>query len=288
MKIPIISVIIPVYNSERYLRDSLNSLLSQTFEDWEAICVNDGSTDSSGLILQEYAAKDKRFIIISEPNSGQSVARNKALELAKGKYIAFLDADDLLKENFLEALYNAAEATNADMAIASIQIEKISKKDGNLKRKYRLQFKEQKVYNSSAELYEALKLPRNCFIGYKLYRRTAYNMHFSPHEYFEDVLFSHQIVAQTHKAVTVKDTCYTYVSNPQSTVNTMTPKKEQDYLKNSTFGLQIAVQNGWNYRRFLRYYVPANEKKFTPLITIKDYGLFKAYYLFNWLLFTKS
>lgn len=78
--------------------------------------------------MQEYAAKDKRFIIISEPNSGQSVARNKALELAKGKYIAFLDADDLLKENFLEALYNAAEATNADMAIASIQIEKINKK----------------------------------------------------------------------------------------------------------------------------------------------------------------
>ena len=128
MKIPEISVIIPVYNAERYLRDSLNSLLQQTFEDWEAICVNDGSADSSAQILQEYAAKDNRFIIISEPNSGQSVARNKALELAKGKYVAFLDADDLLKENFLESLYNAAEATGADLAIASIQSEKVHKK----------------------------------------------------------------------------------------------------------------------------------------------------------------
>lgn len=290
MKIPEISVIIPVYNAERYLRDSLNSLLQQTFEDWEAICVNDGSADSSAQILQEYAAKDNRFTVISEPNSGQSVARNKALELAKGKYVAFLDADDLLKENFLESLYNAAEATGADLAIASIQSEKVHKKTGKIVRKYRLRFEKQQIYTSAAELYNVLKLPRNCFIWNKLYRKAAYagNMHFTPHEYFEDILFSHQIVAQTRKAVTVANACYIYVSNPQSTVNTMNPKKEQDYFKNSRLGLQIALQNGWNYRRFLRYYVPANEKKFTPLITIKDYGLFKAYYLFNWLLFTKS
>lgn len=167
MKTPTISVIIPVYNSERYLRDSLNSLLQQTFKDWEAICVNDGSTDLSGQILQEYAAKDKRFMIISEPNSGQSVARNTALAAAKDKYIAFLDADDRISGNFLEKLYDAAEATNADMAIASIQLEKISKKDGKLKHKYRLHFKEQKVYTSSDGLYEALKLPRNCFVWNK-------------------------------------------------------------------------------------------------------------------------
>ena len=288
MKIPAISVIIPVYNVERYLSKSLNSLLAQTFEDWEAICVNDGSTDSSERILQEYAAKDNRFTIISEANSGQSVARNTALEAAKGKYIAFLDADDHISDDFLEKLYNAAEATDADMAIASIQLEKISKKDGKLKRKYRLLFKEQKIYNSSSELYNVLKLPRNCFIWNKLYRRTAYNMHFSPHEYFEDVLFSHQILAQTHKAVTVPEACYTYVGNPQSTVNTMNPKKEQDYLKNSNLGLQIAVQNGWNYKQFLKYYKPLVEKRITPFITIKDYGLFKACYLFTWLLFIKN
>ncbi len=288
MKTPIISVIIPVYNSERYLRDSLNSLLQQTFEDWEAICVNDGSTDSSGQILQEYAAKDNRFMIISEPNSGQSVARNTALAAAKGKYIAFVDADDRISDDFLEKLYNAVEATNADLAIASIQIEKISKKDGTLKRKYRLHFKEQKIYTSSAELYTVLKLPRNCFVWNKLYRKAAYNMHFTPHECFEDILFSHQILAQTGKAVTVANTCYTYVCNPQSTVNTMNPKKEQDYLKNSALGLQIAVQNGWNYRRFLKYYKPLAEKKLLPFITIKDYGLFKAYYLFKCLLFIKN
>lgn len=288
MKSPAVSVIIPVYNTERYLHVSLDSLLKQTFEDWEAICVNDGSTDSSEQILQEYAAKDNRFMIISEPNSGQSVARNTALAAAKGKYIAFLDADDRISDNFLKILYDAAEATNADIAIASIQLEKISKKDGKLKHKYRLFFNEQKIYTSSAELYTALKLPRNCFIWNKLYRKTAYKMHFSPHEYFEDILFSHQILAQTHKAVTVADACYTYVGNPQSTVNTMNPKKEQDYLKNSNLGLQIAVQNGWNYKSFLKYYKPLAEKKFTPFVTIKDYGLFKAYYLFKWLFFIKD
>ena len=137
------------------MRASLDSLLKQTFEDWEAICVNDGSTDSSEQILQEYAAKDNRFMIISESNSGQSVARNTALAAAKGKYIAFLDADDHISDNFLKILYDAAEATNADMAIASIQLEKISKKDGKLKHKYRLFFNEQKIYTSSAELYTA-------------------------------------------------------------------------------------------------------------------------------------
>lgn len=124
MKNPAISVIIPVYNVERYLRNSLNSLFSQTFKDWEAICVNDGSTDMSEQILREFAAKDKRFTIISQSNSGQSVARNKALAVAKGKYIAFLDSDDIISNDFFEKLYNAAEQTGADMAIASIKREK--------------------------------------------------------------------------------------------------------------------------------------------------------------------
>lgn len=288
MKNPAISVIIPVYNVEHYLRNSLNSLCSQTFKDWEAICVNDGSTDMSEQILREFAAKDKRFTIISQSNSGQSVARNKALAVAKGKYIAFLDSDDIISNDFFEKLYNAAEQTGADMAIASIKREKTRKHDGKLKRRWLLLFKEQKIYTSTAKIYTALKLPRNCFIWNKLYRKDAYDMHFSPHEYFEDILFSHQILAQTRKAVTVCDAFYFYVSNPDSTVNTMNAKKQKDYFNNKYAGLQIAIQNKWNYRRYLKYYVPVFQKKIAPFITVKDYGFFKAYYLFKWLLFIKN
>lgn len=98
------SIIIPVYNVERYLRECLDSVSDQTFSDWEAICVNDGSTDGSATILEDYASKDGRFKIVAQPNRGLSAARNTGMDAAKGEYILFLDSDDWLKSNALETL----------------------------------------------------------------------------------------------------------------------------------------------------------------------------------------
>ena len=92
---PYFSIIIPVYNVEPYLRECLDSVLAQTFTDWEAICIDDGSTDGSGAILDEYAAKDKRFRVIHQANEGVSVARNLALDLSTGDWVCFLDSDDI-------------------------------------------------------------------------------------------------------------------------------------------------------------------------------------------------
>lgn len=89
------SIIIPVYNVASYLRECLDSVLAQTFTDWEAICVDDGSTDGSGAILDEYAEKDKRFRVIHQSNAGVSATRNAALDVANGEWILFLDADDI-------------------------------------------------------------------------------------------------------------------------------------------------------------------------------------------------
>ena len=88
------SIIIPVYNVASYLRECLDSVLAQTFTDWEAICIDDGSTDGSGAILDEYAVRDARFRVIHQKNAGVSVARNAALDVAKGEWICFVDADD--------------------------------------------------------------------------------------------------------------------------------------------------------------------------------------------------
>lgn len=96
---PLISVIVPVYNCEKYLQSCLESLLFQDFKDFEVICVNDGSTDRSLSIIEEYAALDKRFVVINKENSGPSDARNIGLELAAGKYIMFLDSDDYYSQN---------------------------------------------------------------------------------------------------------------------------------------------------------------------------------------------
>lgn len=96
------SVIIPVYNVAAYLRECLDSLVSQTFSDWEAVCVDDGSTDESGEILKEYAAKDGRIRLFHQSNGGAAAARNRALKEAQGEYICFLDGDDIFHKDFLE------------------------------------------------------------------------------------------------------------------------------------------------------------------------------------------
>lgn len=98
------SVVIPVYNVEQYLKDCLDSVLHQTFVDWEAICVNDGSTDQSLTILEEYASQDGRFKIINQSNGGLSSARNSGLKAVGGEYVVFLDSDDWLEENALEIM----------------------------------------------------------------------------------------------------------------------------------------------------------------------------------------
>ena len=110
-----VSVIIPIYNVEKYLPECLDSLLAQTYPHWQAICVNDGSKDNSLQILQQYAAKDKRFSIINQANQGLSMARNNGLKQAEGEYVYFLDSDDSLHPQCLEAAYSCAEKYQAEM-----------------------------------------------------------------------------------------------------------------------------------------------------------------------------
>ena len=112
-----VSIIIPVYNAEPYLRQCLDSVLGQTFTNFEVVLVNDGSTDNSGFICQEYARLDSRFKYFEKENGGVSDARNSGLDLARGDYVTFLDADDFLFEDYLEKLYIATTLSNADIMI---------------------------------------------------------------------------------------------------------------------------------------------------------------------------
>lgn len=117
---PFFSIIIPVYNIAPYLRECLDSVLAQTFTDWEAICVNDGSTDGSGVILDEYGARDARFKIIHQANAGVGAARNKGLDAASGTWIWFVDGDDLLREC---ALQDVVKAICGNMGVRTVRLD---------------------------------------------------------------------------------------------------------------------------------------------------------------------
>lgn len=109
-----ISIAIPVYNVEKYLKECLDSVVNQTFQDIEILCINDGSTDNSLAILQEYAKKDSRVTIINKENGGYASAINKGLELASGEYFAIVESDDYCALNMFECLYNKIQGTIAD------------------------------------------------------------------------------------------------------------------------------------------------------------------------------
>ena len=115
MSKPKVSVVIPVCNVETYLRECLDSALAQTLRDIEIICVDDGSTDSSPAILDEYAAKDSRVKVIHKPNGGYGHTMNVGMDAATGEYFAILESDDIIKPNMYEVLYGLAKANDVDV-----------------------------------------------------------------------------------------------------------------------------------------------------------------------------
>lgn len=110
-----ISVVVPIYNAERYLHRALDSILNQTYKDWEAILVDDGSTDGSSLIAEEYAGRDHRFMVVHKPNGGLSDARNAGMEHINGEFLIFLDADDFLHPQLMALCMEAFLRDNTDI-----------------------------------------------------------------------------------------------------------------------------------------------------------------------------
>lgn len=115
--LPVVSVIIPVYNAEKYLKSALRSIMEQSYKKLEIICVNDGSTDNSALMLQEIAKYDERIKIINQENAGPAAARNAALDAASGKYVSFVDSDDLIDSDMYYYLVEFAENNETDITV---------------------------------------------------------------------------------------------------------------------------------------------------------------------------
>ena len=193
-----ISVIIPVYNVEKYLRFCLDKVINQTLKDIEIICVNDGSTDNSLNILKEYQQKDERIKIIDRENKGLSATRNDGMRLATGEYIAFLDSDDYVDLDFCEKMYKAAMENNCD--IACCNIIRFNEKS----KKAMVKHNKVKVEKRPRNKYKLAKIPEHNYVWNKIYNRKkiiALDLFFEEGVSYEDVMFSHKTIFYLNKIV---------------------------------------------------------------------------------------
>ena len=218
MNNPKISVIIPVYNVEKYLSECLDSVVNQTLRDIEIICVNDGSTDSSLQILKEYASKDKRIKIIDKENEGLGYTRKAGLKIASGEYILFLDSDDKYDSNHsCENLYNCIKKHDADILIFSIS----NYHNGNQK-KWDLKIDKLENVDRLLTFKEfSIYILNGCFSACnKLYSKKfldSYDDWFFPKKiYYEDMPFHVQIMTRTEKICFIDNATYLYRVNPSS------------------------------------------------------------------------
>lgn len=234
-----ISVIIPVFNVENFLSECLNSVINQTYKNLEIIIVNDGSSDNSLNIIKEFQQKDKRIILIEQENLGPSIARNKAISIATGDFISFVDADDWIDEDFIEKLFQTIDRTDADIAAASI----IRKRKNS--QKYRVYYAAEKILTELADKIKICDVPNCCYIWNKLYKTNLVKKHlFREGVYYEDVLWLPEVLKQSKNLVTVPGINYFYRVNPNSIVKKIpTSKKQADSYNAKKYIIRFFRQN---------------------------------------------
>jgi glycosyltransferase involved in cell wall biosynthesis len=181
---PIISIIVPIYGVEAYLRQCLDSIRNQTFTQWEAILIDDGSPDRCGAICDEYAATDNRFKVIHQPNKGRGESRNTALHAAQAPYIGFVDADDWVEPEMFEQLYNAITANNVDIAMCNFCFD--YKDCRNLPR-LTLSDTPCSYTREQAVHYLIEDRVMHSYLWDKLFRRELISHDFPVHQNFEDL-----------------------------------------------------------------------------------------------------
>ena len=226
-----ISVIIPVYNVEKYLNRCVDCVLGQTYQDFEIILVDDESEDRSPLICDEYAQKDSRIKVIHQKNQGANLARGAGFKASVGEFVCFLDSDDYIEPNFLETLYNEFDP-QTDMVIASyfVNLENretsiIYEKREILKERFAEDLLKPSVFKLTGDKYYY-----EVFIWLRLYRRSVIdNDCFIPQKeiYTEDLFFELYATRNSRKVKTVDIPLYHYCPHDDSLINRYRPNKPE-------------------------------------------------------------
>ena len=261
---PKVSIIIPIYNVENYLRQCLDSAINQTLKDIEIICVNDGSTDTSLQIINEYANKDNRIKIINKTNGGLSSARNAGLKIAQGEFIGFLDSDDYLDLNFYKSLYKRAKETNSDIVVC----EYIYRfQDNNKRKKIFLQVDKNVITSDKNEKFKCLYLPVYCYVHNKIYKKDCIKENFIDGLNFEDIYFTTLTLSGDNKMAVAADVAYYYRNHPKSIVNDTSNLNKYFYHKAMAFFYKFVYENNINVNK--EEYYEIRRFKFLGLTLMK-------------------
>lgn len=241
---PLVSVIIPVFNVEPYLCECLDSVLRQSYRELEIIIVDDGSTDGSGSICDNYQKMDRRIKVIHQENCGLSAARNTGLNAMHGEIVSFLDSDDAFLPKMIETMVDNMAIANADIVVCGYYVRHIDKH----RRKTQLSVKLSKtamIIPSEEALRSIVKGRINVTVWNKIYKKSLFeSLRFEEGHVYEDLLIMPHIIERANKVLIIEDPLVIYrrrsnsISSSRSTRNTIdhlySKKKMEDYIINNT------------------------------------------------------
>lgn len=243
---PLISIIIPVYNAQRYLHRCLQSIISQTYQNFEVILVNDGSTDDSYQVCQEFTNNDKRITVITQTNSGASSARNRGIEIAKGKWITFVDADDYVEKNYLECL---CENITDEKALIIQGLKQVNIKGEEIKK---IEF--ENTILKKTEIKKAFDEKEIFEYGYtvaKLYNReiiNKYHIRFNEQiSYSEDMLFMLEYILNSNIIKFIGGANYNYITDISNLSQRYNSFESEYLLFTEYIKINQAIANKWGF-----------------------------------------
>lgn len=256
-KTPAVSIIIPVYNVEKFLRQCLTSLVEQTFQDREIIAVNDGSIDGSLAILREFEEKYDFITVVDQENKGMSKARNRGLSLARGEYICFIDSDDYVAPNFLERLHQACTENDAQIACcyyyyrfptSGFTFEYPFRCNGVLTR--------EEAMNKLLRDTQIQSLVWN-----KMYRRSLfmdYDITF-PSIAFEDMATANKVFAHVDRVAVLDEPLYYYNQHSTSTLATINANKINDFIR-AVAMVRLSLEKSGQFAQYKKSYLALTRK----------------------------